>query len=36
MQADMALFQEHYKNLAKELHESSKKGHETEKKQDNN
>ncbi|WP_375660100.1 EexN family lipoprotein [Bartonella sp. CL74QHWL] len=36
MQADMELFQEHYRNLAKELRESSKKGNETEKQQDNN
>ncbi|WP_308758094.1 EexN family lipoprotein [Bartonella raoultii] len=31
MQADMELFQEHYRNLAKELRENSKKGSETEK-----
>ncbi len=36
MQADMALFQEHYRNLAKELRKNSKKGNETEQKQDNN
>ncbi|WP_273755221.1 EexN family lipoprotein [Bartonella sp. MM73XJBT.G] len=35
MQADMELFQEHYRNLAKELRENSKKGNETEKQQDN-
>ncbi|WP_375627161.1 MULTISPECIES: EexN family lipoprotein [unclassified Bartonella] len=36
MQADIELFQEHYRNLAKQLRESGKKGNETEKKQDNN
>ncbi|WP_273789458.1 hypothetical protein [Bartonella sp. ML70XJBT] len=35
MQADMELFQEHYRNLAKEFRENSKKGNETEKQQDN-
>ncbi|WP_019220103.1 EexN family lipoprotein [Bartonella florencae] len=34
-QASMELFQEHYKNLAKELRENSKKNNETEKQQDN-
>ncbi len=31
MQADMELFQEHYRNLAKELRENSKNGNKTEK-----
>ncbi|MGF7158073.1 EexN family lipoprotein [Bartonella heixiaziensis] len=35
IQADMELFQEHYKNLAKELRENIKKRNEAEKKQDN-
>ncbi|WP_254492304.1 EexN family lipoprotein [Bartonella sp. B1099] len=36
VQADMELFQEHYRDLAKKLRENSKKGNETEKQQDNN
>ncbi|EJF85857.1 hypothetical protein ME1_01434 [Bartonella vinsonii subsp. arupensis OK-94-513] len=36
VQADMELFQEHYKNLAKELRENIKKDDEAQKQQKNN
>lgn len=36
IQADMELFQEHYRNLAKELRENSKNESETEKQQNSN
>ncbi|WP_317993689.1 EexN family lipoprotein [Bartonella gliris] len=35
IQADMELFQEHYKNLAKELRGDTKKRNETEQKEEN-
>ncbi|WP_212112780.1 EexN family lipoprotein [Bartonella queenslandensis] len=36
MQADMELFQEHYRDLAKKLRENSTNGNETEKQQNKN